>query len=474
MKYDAKKILDLVDNDFVIQLMIENGSPLFDMTQDTRSGQTCLWFQTICHGGDSHKLCYFSESKDFYCYTNCGRMTFFNFIKRIMGYDKYEEKVAFVKSLEYIANKLGISDQNGYYLEEEKRKSEAVIIAEENSKVEALSNKKNKIEIQKITKFYNKKVLNDFDSSGFYQGWIKEGISIDTLKKFNIMFSWDDNHIIIPHYDIHNNLVGIRRRTLNPEEEYTGKYMPAYIHGEFYEHALGLNLYGININKKNIRNAESALLVEGEKSVLLANTYDPKSIAVATCGFSVSNAQIKILENLGVTDVYLGFDRDFDMSKYNEYVDENNNSIRSDYKEEFLRYCNKIMMTCKKLQETFKKVYIVVDVRPIHYSYEDPIIPKPVKYKNKYDIVEEFIKLKCSPLDGGIDNYRYLMKHAILYNPSLDLQTMISNAQNILRKEERLKIKEDARLLEIERKERENIISIKENNKDKTTGEYNE
>ena len=73
---DKDVLLKLVTEDVVINIMQENGSPLYNTSVDGQTKQRCLWFRTICHGGDSHKLCFFTESKDFYCYTNCGRMNF--------------------------------------------------------------------------------------------------------------------------------------------------------------------------------------------------------------------------------------------------------------------------------------------------------------------------------------------------------------------------------------------------------------
>ena len=95
----------MVTPDVVVEILAENGSKLYDVSIDRGSGQKCYWFQTICHGGDSHKLCYFSESRDFFCYTNCGRMTFYNFIMKIRGI-KVEE---FYKAIYYVAQKAGIS-----------------------------------------------------------------------------------------------------------------------------------------------------------------------------------------------------------------------------------------------------------------------------------------------------------------------------------------------------------------------------
>ena len=61
----AEDILSKVNNDIVIEIMDENGSPLCGRSKVGRTGQECLWFRTICHGGDSHKLCYFTESTVF-------------------------------------------------------------------------------------------------------------------------------------------------------------------------------------------------------------------------------------------------------------------------------------------------------------------------------------------------------------------------------------------------------------------------
>ena len=107
----AEEILSKVTKEVVIEIMEENGSPLYAKSKDNRTGQECLWFRTICHGGDSHKLCYFTETKDFYCYTCCGRMTFFNFIKRIRDLGEDE----FYQSILYVAGKVGINASSNRY-----------------------------------------------------------------------------------------------------------------------------------------------------------------------------------------------------------------------------------------------------------------------------------------------------------------------------------------------------------------------
>ena len=89
--------------------------------------------------------------------------------------------------------------------------------------------------------------------------------------------------------------------------------MPLFIAGEDFGHSLGLNLYGLYENKDAIKRLKKAIIVEGEKSVLKSDSYfGNKSCTVATCGFNISDWQIRALEKLGVEKVYLGFDKDFD------------------------------------------------------------------------------------------------------------------------------------------------------------------
>ena len=84
------------------------------------------------------------------------------------------------------------------------------------------------------------------------------------MKQYNIKYSIEQNKIIIPHYDINNNLIGIRGRALNEEDLSIGKYMPVQIEGTIYSHPLMYNLYGLNIVKDNIKKYKMAIVAESE------------------------------------------------------------------------------------------------------------------------------------------------------------------------------------------------------------------
>lgn len=375
----AEEVLTKVNKDNIIKIMEEIGSPLYKITRDGRTGQDCLWFTTVCHGGDSHKLCYFSESKDFFCYTSCGRMTFWEFIKRVNGFDDKQ----FYKAVKFVADILGIKDTNNRFVlprdgleEQELIKQMGVLISKKKAE------EKQTCYYDITNKPYDSTVLGYFDHNTFYEGWINEGISIDSMKKYGIAWYDWQRHIIIPHYDIDGNLIGIRRRSLNPEDAHN-KYMPEILEGVCYEHSLGMNLYGLYQNKEQIIKTQEAIIVEGEKSVLLSDTYyGDKSVAVATCGFNISANQFMLLKKLGVSKVYLGFDKDFDDNKRGLYI--NDPVLKTNYN----RYKEKINNLAKR-------------------CYQFGIIPMVIN--DRFNLLGE----KDSPFDKGKEVLEKLISKSI-------------------------------------------------------------
>ena len=84
------------------------------------------------------------------------------------------------------------------------------------------------------------------------QAWIKEGITQEVMDYHDICYDPKNGGIVIPHYDIDHRLVGIRERTLIKENEIFGKYRPAKINKQLYNHPLSFNLYNIDNSKNNI------------------------------------------------------------------------------------------------------------------------------------------------------------------------------------------------------------------------------
>ena len=275
--------------------------------------------KTICHHDNAdeghHKLYYYKNTHLFYCYSCCGAMSPFKFLKsfyecRGINYDWFQDIYQV------------IIDCSNFQFDEN-------FVTDKYSSIRD----KYKTEVAPKLQTYSTNVLDCFTK--FYTPeWLKDGISKETMDKFNILYSISRNKIIIPHYDVDNNLVGIRGRALNEEEAAEfGKYMPVCVEGKWYAHPLGLNLYGLNVNKDNIKKEGYALLYEGEKSPMIHEGFSMPNCAVATCGSNLNKYQIKLLlktcrpkeiilcydrEEVGTSDKYFNKLKDI-CNKYKNY-----------------------------------------------------------------------------------------------------------------------------------------------------------
>lgn len=272
---DYKGIVEQLDTQKVIQLMETLGA------NDYIEKTGYVIFPTICHNEDaseaSMKLYYYENSHMFVCYTECGNQSIFQFLKnyyecRGYDYDWYEDIYKVILDCSNYRQLDGFAPK--------KYKSIRSIYA--NPKPVKLPVYSNGI-IDCFTKFYP-------------QEWLNDGISKQTMDKFNIRYSIPQNKIIIPHYNINGELVGIRGRALNEwEVENVGKYMPIQIEGKWYSHPLSLNLYGLNETKNNIKRTGICFLVESEKAVLQMDGWDFANCGAAVCGSQFNKHALKLL-----------------------------------------------------------------------------------------------------------------------------------------------------------------------------------
>lgn len=288
---DYQGIIENLNTEKVIQLMTTLGA------DDYIQKPGYVIFPTICHNEDaseaSMKLYYYENSHLFLCYTECGALTIFQFLKtyyetRGIDYDWYSDIYQV------------ILDCSSFNLID-------------NFKLKKYKSKKDKYKYQEIPKLptYSKGLLDCFTK--FYPPeWINDGISKETMDKFDICYSSVQNKIIIPHYNVNGELVGIRGRALNEwEVENVGKYMPVKLEEKWYSHPLSLNLYGLNITKENIKKSGICYIFESEKSVMQCEDFQMDNCAVAVCGSQLNKWQIKILiKECHPQEIVLCFDKE--------------------------------------------------------------------------------------------------------------------------------------------------------------------
>ena len=258
------------------------------------------------------KLFFYKNTKMFVCYTECGSMSIFKFLRqyyetRAINYDWYNDIY------------LAVLNCSSY------RPNQQV-----KPKYTRLGDQLVKRETPQLPVF-DSRVLDTFIDY-YTPEWLNDNITKAAMKKYNIKYSISQNKIIIPHYNINGELVGIRGRALNPDEiENFGKYMPVKVGTMWYSHPLSVNLYGLNFNKKNIIESGIALVFEAEKSVLQMEGYTDKNCAVAVCGSNFNKFQLDLLmRQTHPQEIVICFDKE--------------------EKEGSGEYFNKLLSICKKYQ----------------------------------------------------------------------------------------------------------------------------
>lgn len=316
---------------------------------------------TYCHNTldteAKQKLYYYNNSKLFKCYTECdSSFDIFELYKKLQ-LNFHSKEVNLYEAIHFVASFFGISDMEMDY-----------ISISDFDYLNKFLPKQNFITNLKTINSHILDIFSDFEATE----WKNEGINHGTFKTFGIKYQMFDERIIIPHKDVHGNLVGIRVRNLRDSDiNFRGKYCPLYYNNTLYNHPLSLNLYGLYENLDNIQNTGTAIIFEGEKSVLKLHSYLPQqSIGVAVCGSHISEPQIQLLTRHGkVNTVVIAFDKEYTTP------------------EEYDKYYYKIRKIADKIKP-YATTYVMMDSTNL-------------------------LNHKDSPIDGGLDTFLKLYSQKI-------------------------------------------------------------
>ena len=347
---DYKQIIDNLDINSIVELMKKLGADRYE------EKEKFFIFPTICHNINSAeasmKLYLYKDTKLFVCYTEDGNMSIFKFLKtyyetRQIEYDWFEDIYNVVLNCGNFRPKEGFDTIQYQSLKDRYRI------------------KKKQVELEK----YPSGILDIF-MKNYPVEWLNDGISRRAMDKYNIKYSVSQNKIIIPHYDINNNLIGIRGRALNEWEiENIGKYMPIQIEKKWYTHPLSLNLYGLNHTKENIKKYGICYIGEAEKFCLQSESFSFPNCSCAVCGSQFNKYQLDILmKNCRPKEIVICFDKE--------------------EKDKEDKYFFKLYNLCKKYINYCKMSFI-------------------------YD-TENLLKLKESPTDCGENVFKKLLERRII------------------------------------------------------------
>ena len=325
-------------------------------------------YNTICHNinGGGYNLAFNKETRSFCCFSECScSYSLLSLIKKrreLLG-----EPCSTYQSLKWLCNELGIE----FNFKEEVKQVNTNIYKWQNSLLKYTKNYSNA-----TNQIYDKSILS-YLTPCYYEPWLKEGMTKESLDKFDIRYYNRLQQVVIPVYDDEGNLVGTHDRNTNPELIDYMKYDHLrLLDGTEYKFQMGLVLYGLNMNKADIERTRTAILFEAPKSVIHIDGFYDYNISVAMFGMNLQKAKLKLLLKYGVNKFIIALDRQY-----------KNVMIDGEYTKEFLKYREKVDR-------------IIDMIRP--YAQEIGVV-----WDNDED---RFLEYKDSPVDQGKEAWEKLFK----------------------------------------------------------------
>ena len=278
--------------------------------------------KTICHhpqndlGEASHKLYYYDNTHLFRCFTQCEEEAFdiYELTSKVKSMEGFGEW-SLPKAVFYVAAFFGHSSHDFNFGEEVEKLSDWQFFK---NYEKVIKGEERRSEIQ--LPLFDDTILKNLPFVRIPE-WEQEGISPQVMKDRGIKYDPVNQAIVIPHYGVSGELIGIRERTLIKENEKYGKYIPAIIAGKQYNHPLSFALYNLNNSKENIKIMKKVLIFESEKATLqYASMFGQENdISVAVCGSSLISHQVQLLRELGVEELIIGFDKQFQQINDDEF-----------------------------------------------------------------------------------------------------------------------------------------------------------
>ena len=260
---------------------------------------------TGCHHKNpydgSPKLLFYPDTGMFQCLTQCScSFDIISLVQRRLSL--VDKTCSFIKSVRYILNLLGLEIDNI------KRLTKPNVCNWQESMEQFIRFR----QLGTSLADYDKAILSDLDTY-LPLTWINEGISVDTMRKYQIGYYERSQCTTIPCFDKEGRLIGIRCRHWDPEQIEQGKYRPlTLLDGTTYKFSTNAILYGINWNWPEIERTETVILGESEKLVLKLDTwYHEKSVALGMYGSVLGLRQRNQLIKMGVKKVIFVLDNDW-------------------------------------------------------------------------------------------------------------------------------------------------------------------
>lgn len=311
-KVDTKKLKNQLSLAHYEQILKAIGIPIF--SQSPKEWRMWTGEKNKDPYSGSLKLYFYPESRVFMSYTSGCSMDIIELVKRRLTLTTGRQ-ISFIEAVNEILSITGL-DPNAVSRINDKKN----VYDWEGDLGKFLRFKRTGTELQE----YDKSILAQLTKSYPLQ-WLEEGISVETMEKYQIGYYERDCSTTIPNYDTNGRLVGIRVREWNPDRiDNFGKYHPLMLlDNTCYKFSSNSLWYGLNYNQCEIERTGAVMIGESEKFVMhLDSIYKEKNVAVGMFGNTMSTQKRNQLIKLGVNQVIYVPDCDFigkDEQAYNEW-----------------------------------------------------------------------------------------------------------------------------------------------------------
>ena len=155
-------------------------------------------------------------------------------------------------------------------------------------------------------KVYDEEILNQYLKIG-NDRFLKDHLSLESQRRFEIMYNVETNRIIIPIRNTFGDLCGMKcRRNYDTNDTDDPKYIFEYPCQK------SLILYGAFQNYKWLYGADKVFIFEAEKSTIAADSYGYRN-AVSIMGNTLSEVQAKELLSLNAKEYVFLLDDGLDL-----------------------------------------------------------------------------------------------------------------------------------------------------------------
>ena len=248
----------------------------------------------------SPKLYFYKDSQIYFGYTNSRSYDIISLVQTRLALLK--QPCSFLDACQFIIDTTNINP-------------DSISRVKKNGHVYDWSNLERFIRVRKYgnqLSEYNRNIIDTLPSL-YPQAWIDEGISEETMEKYQIRYYERCNQTVIPCFDDEARLVGVRVRNWDKDRVEQAKYMPLVtLDGQCYKFNTNQVFYGINYNKPEIERTGKVIIVESEKAVMKLDTYMGRhNIALGMYGSNLGIQRRNQLLKMGVNTVSYVVDNDF-------------------------------------------------------------------------------------------------------------------------------------------------------------------